>query len=688
MNDFRMPDFSFPAVEPGLQNSPELKTSEKDPENIDRTSIAEQARKFYYEPDKAGDIDRIDHFLQNNNLDFFKDDKYQGEALICNFNLLDNYKKLDQEKKRGVLLKFLQILHDQTIDKEIEFREDFGKETKSSEGQFSLDNWESIIYYDYHSVIHRTNHPLAYQNLPFEENDDLHPELEEVHKTIGTTLEELTKNGQSKDIDILLEFWNKNRNPRYLKRLAETISTLDSSYGGKEIVEAIEKEEDPKEKQRLVSLLYRVELGKIGISTGGIDYLGHKFDVSEHNNLDNFAQRITADGKVGIFDKSQRLSGFVQTQASDFEKSNESVKKEVIKITTDLLFYSKADESAEETTRRKEIVELFCKKYFETFMNLFPENTSVNFSNLNLKEQGWTLLYLDQTDKKGHDAFFDFANHFGESGIRSLIGMEYGANLGNELIQLSSNLEQKQAQEFLNHFSNIIQAAETLGGSLNEVVPENFIINGNFLSAQVTEAILRKNKDFITAAQKVLSGEIQIEELIVSMREFNFVLNEISKAIVEKGSNYSVDSETIDTKSNYTTWTMQEKSAGYKVNLTIRPEESESIVPNKETGRNEERNIDPGIRVTFVWPNKKKFGLRLDLDPHYKDAQFPNGRLSLDIGSRDSKIAEILDKIAPESGGHHNIQSFSSELSDPLVFKNLCEAISSSLDARYHSKSQ
>lgn len=545
-----------------------------------------------------------------------------------------------------------------------------------------------------HSILMQTEH--GHKAFSYDQYSDFSPnegafasgeptDESGYEKTIESTISELRKalleanqEERQQGVGFLIDFWNKNRDPAYGPALSKAASELDPQFTTSKILETLPGTSE-QDQRRLLSLLYRLELGKIGISEEGVEYLGRKFDLGDYNSSNNFVQRITADGKIGIFNEERQLSGFVQLEANDFSEQENSIRKEVFSITKDILFYAKADESPAENEQKTKILELFCQHYFDTFIGTFDEKSSLRFNNLNLKEQGWALLYLDRADEPGQDKFFDFANKFGENGVQSLIAMEYGADFGQKIIEMTESLNPQEAEQFFGHFSSLIKATENLGEQMASIVPkENPFINPQYLSAQVTEALLRKNKDFITAALDRDKADIKLNEIIQSMEELIFVVNEISDSLSNE-SKYTTDS--ISQDAGFKTFTLEQKELKYKINITLRPEESENIVPNKVTGQNEKRIIDPGIRITFVWPNKKKFGLRLDLDPHYKDDQFKNGRLSLDVGNRDSKIAEILDKIAPEAGGHHNTQSFSPELSRPEIFKSICLAFENKLSS-------
>lgn len=505
--------------------------------------------------------------------------------------------------------------------------------------------------------------------------------LESYELTIKKAILNLKENDSEENIEFLLNFWTKNKDPYYGPAIAETGSKINPSFTYGKILEQI-SESDQEDQARLLSLLYRLELGVIGLDEQGLNYLNQKFEIEGYNDPAKFAQRLTADGKVGIFSQNQELEGFFQLEANDFLSEHaEPIKKQLQSITKELLFYPKADETPEEQSKREAILKQFCANYFETYLQLFPENSHVRFNDLNLREQGWALLYLDGADKEKQEEFFSFAADFGEDGIRSLIAMDYGSELGSDIMAISKELKLIEAKAFFKNFSSIIASAEVFGEKWGEGFTESGLVNSEFLSIQITEAIIRKSTDFITAARQVPSETVQMTEIIGSLQEFDFVLVQLTDAFKTSGSSFEISGRSFDEPSFASTWHLQNKNLNYKVNLTVRDQEGVTSVKDKNTGARRQIATEPGIRATFIWPDNKKFGLRLDLDSHYADETFAQGKLSLDIGSRESIIANILDRVSPE-GGHHNTQSFSPELSDPQVFSSICQNLNQILEER------
>jgi hypothetical protein len=81
--------------------------------------------------------------------------------------------------------------------------------------------------------------------------------------------------------------------------LAQVGSIIDASYAGelwlKELRESAQRDtSDDKRRYRrdVARILYRLELGRIGISDEGVEYLGKRFDLGDYNSVENFVRRL------------------------------------------------------------------------------------------------------------------------------------------------------------------------------------------------------------------------------------------------------------------------------------------------------------------------------------------------------------------------------------------------------------
>lgn len=233
----------------------------------------------------------------------------------------------------------------------------------------------------------------------------------------------------------------------------------------KKLLTELESDKLDEVRQKVVlSLLFRLELGRIGISEEGLEYLGRRFDLGEFNDPTKFAERITADGKIGIFDSNKNLEGFVAVEHQDFqqEKRSERSRKEVLAISSEMLFTPKVDDTEEDESRRQHLLREFLDGYYETYIIGFRERTGVQFNNLNLQEQGWALSYLCESDAENKERFYNLVKKYGENALKTFIAVEYGSDMGHQIIEFSDYMTEAEVEGFFDSFANISSAAEEL----------------------------------------------------------------------------------------------------------------------------------------------------------------------------------------------------------------------------------
>lgn len=594
------------------------------------------------------------------------------------------FKSLSPEEKTRFAQDIIVHCHNSVIFHEV-YNSCFGPQHKEERGDY---NGRGI-----HSILYKTRHtPRSYQRqkyFSFDTNYTAFADGSPVDECGYelTALEAIRQLGNTPDldtVDFLMNFWDKNLDPAYGPEIAATISTLNPQRGIENILTKLPQTEEA-DKRRLLSLLFRLELGAIGISTGGVNYLGRRFDLGEENNPDYFVQRITADGKVGVFDETQTMRGFFQLEAGDFSaEAQEVIQKNLSQIVQEMLFLPKADETEEEKSNRIYYLQQFNEQYFQTYLGDFSQKSGIPFNNLTLKEQGWTFAVLHSQDDEQKERVYRFAKSFGENALRSLIATEYGIGWGDRLLKLTESLSTDQMRSFLSSFANLISESEIIGETVNELLVNTQETSISQLSGQLTEALIRKNKDFIAAAELITQEKITFQDLIKSMNEYAFVLAQMQKALDQNGLQYQKLDKKTETQGEttvHTNWLLADKDKHHQVNILIRPMPALTSVIDKQTGEKKQITAQAGIRLTFVWPDKRRFGIRLDMDPFYKDENFSNGRLTLDIGSRDSTIGQILQTVS--DGGYHNTISFSPELSSPEKFSSLCRSLEDALEARF-----
>jgi N-acetylglutamate synthase-like GNAT family acetyltransferase len=472
------------------------------------------------------------------------------------------YKKLDPDQKTAFLEALIENCHNVQIYQEI-YNSGFDDRSRQAR---PVHAGNRVVGRGVHSIIYRTGHDQSYNLNQF--SDDLPEQV--MHDTSSYTTDE---NGQSyrklgeriarpddisgtraedefyantlfadverpvelnpygqiisfavreldatpKTAEFCLNFWEKNRDPLYGPVLALHLSKLEATENVPLVLSRL-KQAERSDQKRLLSLLYRLELGKVGISEEGLNYLGRKFDLGEHNSSD-FAQRITADGKVGVF-KDGQMQGFVQLEAADFtEEQTEAIRKYVTDVTTDLLFEYNPDETPEEAEQKARIVHEFKEKFYGVYIEGFPAEGGFHFNNLTLKDQGWALHFLANAGPNQKTQFGNYLSKFGEDGFRAFRAMEFGPEIADLVLEIEPKIGNEAAKELLMIYTGIIDTAD----NLSEHIKSQFKNDPN-LSDQILKDIKLKI---------LMKGYDILKRFLASPVSADSVLNEIKNLQTE-----------------------------------------------------------------------------------------------------------------------------------------------------------
>lgn len=296
-----------------------------------------------------------------------------------------------------------------------------------------------------------------------EDFDTENPEIGTYEFVIKQAINELGKVDPNHNVvNFLLEFWQDSKDPYFGPAIATAISRNNAEVGAARILDDL-KTAGPEDQNRLLSLLYRLELGRVGISEQGVSYLGRQFDVGMTGG---FVSRLTADGKVGVFDELKRLVGLFQLESGDFTTEHEgAIQKNLQAITLEMLFTPRADETPEERAQKEILLEEFKAKYWQNYLEMFAgaeERSGFRFNNLSLPEQGFVLLHLSKYPENSpeHKRFFDFIEKFGEDGFRAFRSVEFDPEAGEKILDISTRLPINEVRERFLQYSRVYSVAE------------------------------------------------------------------------------------------------------------------------------------------------------------------------------------------------------------------------------------
>lgn len=366
-----------------------------------------------------------------------------------------------------------------------------------------------------------------------EDNSGEFPENGTYDFVIKQAINELKNLGQGPaTIDFLMDFWNASRDPYFGPAIANTISEINPEYGVKKILEGIGTAEE-EDQTRLLSLLYRMELGKVGISEQGVNYLGRIFEVGVNEGS---VSRLTADGKVGVFNDLKQLIGFFKLEGADFTVEQQgAIKKQLEAITIDMLFIPRTDETREDIAEKEKLLAEFKQKYFQIYLEAFSKHddkADFRFNNLSLPEQGFVLKFLSQHDEGDprREEFFNFIVKFGENGLRAFRSIEFDPDAGEKILDLQANLSDQEAEILFTEYGKIYQIAEEVAIWVKKVLftdADNLTAKDLLEVNILREQILRKAQDALLHPIEENSGT----RFLPGRDRLFFMRNELEKVV-------------------------------------------------------------------------------------------------------------------------------------------------------------
>jgi len=307
------------------------------------------------------------------------------------------------------------------------------------------------------------------------QDDDSFAEEHGTERSILVIIKALADCGhddKEKNIDFLLEFWDKNRNPLFSGEIARALSSLDSDLAANKLLKMLKDEKG--DKNFLSAMLYRLEFGKLQISNEGAKYLEKIYDLGEYNNPDYYINRLTVDGDIGIFDEELALIKYFQLGELDSE--DKKIKAKILDFTYETLFIGSNEETQEEKTQREKYLQEFKDNYFSLSNDELFKESEVALNNLSFKEQGWFLIAFNQADDKKKDKIRSLVAQHQEDGVKSFLALEIDNSLGDKLININENITEKEDSRLL--FYKLARISE-LAFSTTDELKDYFIANGD-----------------------------------------------------------------------------------------------------------------------------------------------------------------------------------------------------------------
>lgn len=197
------------------------------------------------------------------------------------------FENLDEKKKEEFLRSCISDLHNALVATEA-YNSLFTNKSVNQDEQRS----KNIQYGDYnpaHSMIFKTFQP----SISYEKSKDYYEQemnstamiggfVEEYpfHRMLIKTFEQFSDHVSEVDenTDMLVEFWEKNRNPIFANYVAEALTNQNPNRAANKLLELLHNDKTDK-KNAISAILYRLKFGRLGISKDGIRYLERQYDL-------------------------------------------------------------------------------------------------------------------------------------------------------------------------------------------------------------------------------------------------------------------------------------------------------------------------------------------------------------------------------------------------------------------------
>lgn len=438
------------------------------------------------------------------------------------------------------------------------------------------------------------------------------------------------------------------------------------------------KSEDVLTRRMSAEILYRLELGKVGISEDGVEYLGKLYDLDKYNDPDFFVRRLNNSGLMAVLSED----GIEGVWDLNLESQEQLIHTEIRQLVSQDLFLPKADETEGERKLREEYLKLFVNNYESIFEDGFFKDTGVRLNSLELYEQGWfVLFYLEnREDDDKVTQIKEFARKYGEYGLKAFLALDYckDSNLILEFAQCEG-IEDSVKTEIFKKF----YLMESMSHKFRDLFTDTLGNDGLEFGTQLHEAFIRSSSDFLQAAGKIGredETEVTIPEVLRGMGDIAKAAQTFGSIISNSSSielfqnpqyqkEYGKDGNLIERST--TALIFYDRVLNVRTTVFMRPE------PTVRVGNNYGGEARLNIHTAHLDENGKKIResrIGIDLSDY--------GELVGEVGKEPVVSLDFcLDPIDPEktdSGdeltrllksvpsyqGHHNERSFSPEMAE------------------------
>ena len=382
-----------------------------------------------------------------------------------------------------------------------------------------------------HSMIYGTYQPISVFDLDqsffqreMDSTADIGGSIEEYpyHRLLLSAVERLgtVEAGSGESVDLIVDFWNKNRNPIFGNTVADALSRLNPNRAASRLLELLRKEKE--NKNPLAAILCRLEFGQIDISEDGVKYLERLYDLGEYNNPDFFVQRLTASGQMGIFGEDRILQKFFHL--GDLSSDERKVKAAVLDFTLEQFFSLPVPEGTEEKKVQEEIMEEFKQNYFAFYDDEFFKETGVRFNNLSFREQAWFMRFVLHGTEQEQKKALNLVKEYGEAGLKTFLSLELDTGAGDKIFAIAEKFKGEAAEKIFRKY----EAIAHLGNEIEIAVQEFFVARGR--ADQVSGE--RVTQEIIKRAGRILANFADMEASDAALDDIDRELDNIKEDAV------------------------------------------------------------------------------------------------------------------------------------------------------------
>ncbi|MFH1291719.1 MAG: hypothetical protein ABIH87_00785 [bacterium] len=283
--------------------------------------------------------------------------------------------------------------------------------------------------------------------------------------------------------------------------IARALSNIDAVGGAQEMIKRLNKSQDKESVNFYSKILYLMEFGKISVKDGEAEYLERNYQLQgEQKDRVEVAFRITGDGKIGLFDKEEKLLGYFE-----LGQLSEEEQKPIRQIMDNFDELAFADPDSD-----PQVIENFKKDYLQVYKT-FHDETGIRLSDLTVREQVWFFQYLQEANEDEQVKAKRVARKFGREGIKAFISLESDKEMGVKILELDQSLSgenQVDMEKLLRTYSVVLGSAEIISHDM----AEEWDGEDGLSEAKILEGLLVRAKDLLAGAHVQVAKSMNSEE--------------------------------------------------------------------------------------------------------------------------------------------------------------------------------